>query len=232
MRPGDFKSPVSADSTTPAAVRKAKLRRRDWQVVVVAAGTRGREPHEAVCLARENVVDLPLMKKAASLIVAERIESMILLIRGEKVMLDEALAKLYGTTTRRLNEQVRRNRKRFPPDFMFELTDQEVRNLKSQSATSSTWGGRRRSRPFAFTEQGVAMLSSVLNSERAIEVNILIMRSFVKLRQLLATHVALAKKLDALERKYDTQFRVVFDAIRELMKPTEPKKRPIGFRKD
>lgn len=174
------------------------------------------------------------MSKDTALVPAERIESMIFLIRGEKVMLDEDLAKLYGTTTKRLNEQVRRNMKRFPPDFMFQLTNQEVTALRSQSATSkrASRGGRRYP-PLAFTEQGVAMLSSVLNSERSIEVNVLIMRAFVKLRQLLATHADLARKLDALEARYDAQFKVVFDAIRELMKPPlPPKKRPIGFRKD
>ena len=173
------------------------------------------------------------MAEPTSLVPVERIESMILFIRGEKVMLDHDLAKLYGTTTKRLNEQVRRNARRFPPDFMFQLAEQEVSTLRSQSATSKASGrGGRRYRPLVFTEQGVAMLSSVLNSERAIEVNILIMRAFVKLRQLLATHVELARKLDALERRYDAQFRVVFDAIRELMKPPQPKDRRIGFRKE
>ncbi len=148
-------------------------------------------------------------------------------------MLDADLARLYGTTTKRLNQQVRRNRRRFPRDFMFELTAQEGTALMSQNVTSKPQGrGGRRGLPLAFTEQGVAMLSSVLNSERAVEVNILIMRAFVKLRQLLATHADLARKLDALEQKYDTQFKVIFDAIRELMKPSEGKKRPMGFRKD
>lgn len=173
------------------------------------------------------------MAEPTSLVPVERIESMILFIRGVKVMFDHDLAKLYGTTTKRLNEQVRRNARRFPPDFMFQLAEQEVSTLRSQSATSKASGrGGRRYRPLVFTEQGVAMLSSVLNSERAIEVNILIMRAFVKLRQLLATHVELARKLDALERRYDAQFRVVFDAIRELMKPPQPKDRRIGFRKE
>jgi hypothetical protein len=167
------------------------------------------------------------------LVPAERIESLILLVRGEKDMLDTDLAKLYGTTTKRLNERVRRNVKRFPPDFMFELTDREVAALRSQDATSKRAGrGGRRYQPLVFTEQGVAMLSSVLKSECAVEVNIMIMRAFVKLRRLLATHADLARKLDALERKYDAQFRVVFDAIRELMKPPESKRRSVGFRKD
>jgi hypothetical protein len=123
------------------------------------------------------------MSKSNAFVPAERIESSILLVRGEKVMLDRDLAKLYGTTTKRLNEQVRRNVKRFPPDFMFELTDREVAALRSQDATSKQSGrGGRRYLPLVFTEQGVAMLSSVLTSERAVEVNIMIMRAFVKLR--------------------------------------------------
>lgn len=148
-------------------------------------------------------------------------------------MLDSDLARLYGTRTSRLNEQVQRNRRRFPPDFMFELTAQEATVLRSQTATSKPPGrGGRRYLPLVFTEQGVAMLSSVLNSERAVEVNILIMRAFVKLRKLLASHADLARRLDALERNYDSQFRTVFDAIRELMKPPSPKKRRMGFARD
>ena len=147
-------------------------------------------------------------------------------------MLDEDLATMYQVTTGALIQAVKRNRDRFPADFMFQLTGQEVTDLKSQSVISSSWGGRRRSQPYAFTEQGVAMLSSVLRSKRAVLVNIEIMRAFVKLRRLLASHIDLARKLDTLEKKYDAQFRVVFDAIRELMKPPEPKRRPIGFRRD
>ena len=143
-------------------------------------------------------------------------------------MVDSDLATLYAVETRALVQAVKRNARRFPPDFMFQLTNQEFTDLKSQSVISSSWGGRR-TPPYVFTEQGVAMLSSVLNSERAIEVNVLIIRAFVKLRELLATHADLARKLDALEKKYDAQFRVVFDAIRELMKPPEPKHRQIGF---
>ena len=144
-------------------------------------------------------------------------------------MLDSDLAELYGVTTKRLNEQVRRNLSRFPDDFMFQLTESETRLLRSQIATSKEGRGGRRYLPYAFTEQGVAMLSSVLNSERAIKANIEIMRAFVRLRQILASHADLARKLEALEKKYDAQFKVVFDAIRELMKPPESKKRPIGF---
>jgi len=167
---------------------------------------------------------------------AERIEHAILLIRGHRVLLDADLALLYGVSVGRLNESVKRNRNRFPDDFMFQLSEAEfqslkarVGNLKSQFAISSSdWGGRRHP-PYAFTEQGVAMLSSVLRSKRAVEVNIEIMRTFVRLRQLLATNAELARKLEALEKRYDTQFKVVFDAIRQLMAPSEPKKRKIGF---
>jgi len=163
-----------------------------------------------------------------SLIPLERISQGIFLIRGHRVILDTVLAKLYQVETKVLLQAVKRNNDRFPHDFMFQLTKQEFDYLRSQFVTSS-WGGRRYP-PYAFTEQGVAMLSSVLRSSRAIRVNIEIMRAFVRLREMLATNSALARKLQALERKYDSQFKVVFDAIRELMTPPEPKKkRPIGF---
>lgn len=164
-----------------------------------------------------------------SVVPAEQIERKIYLIRGHKVMLDSDLAELYEVPTRRLNEQVKRNITRFPADFMFQLTDKEADNLRSQIATSSSAHGGRRYLPFVFTEQGVAMLSSVLNSERAVQVNIAIMRAFVKLREMIASHKDLARKLDSLEKKYDAQFKIVFDAIRELMKPPEKPKRKIGF---
>jgi hypothetical protein len=168
------------------------------------------------------------MSKDRSLIPPDRIERSILLIRGQKVMLSTDLAELYQVEPRVLVQAVKRNIARFPQDFMFQLTEEEFSNLKSQIVISS-WGGLRRARPYAFTEQGVAMLSSVLRSKRAIQVNIEIMRAFVRLRRILASHVDLARKLEALEKKYDAQFKVVFDAIRELMKPPESKKRPIGF---
>ncbi|TSA03479.1 MAG: ORF6N domain-containing protein [Nitrospiraceae bacterium] len=160
----------------------------------------------------------------------ERIEQAIFLIRGQKVMLDVDLAKLYGVTTFNLNKAVKRNLDRFPDDFMFQLNYQEVRNLIFQFGISS-WGGTRKL-PRAFTEQGVAMLSSVLKSERAVQVNIEIMRAFVKLREMLASHKDLALKLAEMEKKYDSQFKVVFDDIRELMTPIEPPPKPrrIGFR--
>lgn len=161
-------------------------------------------------------------------IVLQNIENRILLIRGCKVMISNHLAELYEVEPRSLIQAVKRNQERFPPDFMFQLTDREIEILKSQIVISS-WGGARRALPYAFTEQGVAMLSSVLRSKRAVLVNIEIMRAFVKLRQMLASHADLAKKLDALEKKYDSQFRVVFDAIRQLMAPPEKTKRQIGF---
>ena len=165
----------------------------------------------------------------SNIVTTEQIERQILLYRGQKVLLDVHLAALYGVTTKRLNEQVRRNHSRFPGDFMFQLTLDEVEALRSQIATSKGGRGGRRYAPYVFTEQGVAMLSTVLNSERAIQVNIEIMRAFVRLRQLLASNDRLARKLEALEKKYDAQFKVVFDAIRQLMAPPEPKKRKIGF---
>lgn len=157
-----------------------------------------------------------------------RVERAIRIIRGDKVILDEDLAELYGVEVKRLNEQVRRNLDRFPADFMFQLTNQEFTDLKSQFATASQWGGRR-TPPYAFSEQGVAMLSSVLHSKRAVQVNIEIMRTFVRLRKLLASNVELAERLDQLEAKYDGQFRTVFEAIRQLMTPVETKKGRIGF---
>ena len=141
-------------------------------------------------------------------------------------MLDSHLAELYQVRTFRLNEAVKRNRKRFPEDFMFQLTKKEAENLRSQIAISSSGYGGRRYLPYVFTEQGVAMLSTVLNGERAIAVNIAIMRTFVRLRQILATH----KQLATIEKKYDQQFKVVFDILKQLMEPPpESPKRPIGF---
>ena len=163
------------------------------------------------------------------LIPMERIEKSILLIRGQKVMLDSDLAEMYGVEVKRLNEQVRRNIKRFPADFMFQLSSQEFTNLKSQFATSSSWGGRRKS-PSVFTEQGVAMLSSVLNSDRAIEVNVQIMRAFVKLREMISSHKDLVEKVEEMEREYDEQFAVVFQAIRQLMDKPKGSVEKIGFK--
>jgi len=155
----------------------------------------------------------------------ERIEKAIFLIRGHKVMLDADLAELYGVTTKRLNEQVRRNLSRFPADFMFQLDAQEASALRSQFATSKKGRGGRRYLPYVFTEQGVAMLSSVLNSERAVQVNIAIMRVFVRLREMMATHKELAFKLVELEERlegHDEQIQNIFEAIRQLMTPPDP----------
>ena len=165
-----------------------------------------------------------------TVIPADRIEKAILLIRKQKVMLDADLAVLYGVQTKILVRAVKRNLGRFPEDFMSQLSKEEFDSLRFHFGTSSEWGGRRYP-PYAFTEQGVAMLSSVLRSERAIQVNIEIMRTFIHLRQILASNADLARKLDALEKKYDAQFKEVFEAIRQLMTPLEPKRRPIGFRK-
>ena len=159
----------------------------------------------------------------------ERIERAIYLIRGQKVMLDRDLAVLYGVETRALKQAVKRNEARFPADFMFVLSDEELSKWRSQFVTSNADRMGLRHAPMAFTEQGVAMLSSVVNSERAIAVNIAIMRTFVKLRQMLDSHAKLAKKLAGLEAKYDEQFRVVFEVLNELMAAPEPKRKPIGF---
>lgn len=163
------------------------------------------------------------------LIPVEMIERKILFMRGEKVMLDADLAALYGVTTKRLNEQAKRNRDRFPGDFMFQLTEEEkaevvancdhLKKLKFSPVL-----------PYAFTEHGAIMLASVLNSPVAVQTSVLVVRAFVKLRQMLASNAELARKLTDMEKKYDTQFKVVFDAIRQLMTPLVPKKKPIGFR--
>jgi hypothetical protein len=165
----------------------------------------------------------------------ERVQQRIHEIRGQRVLLDQDLAQLYGVSTGRLNEAVRRNLDRFPEDFRFQLTRDELDDLKSHFAISSAWGGRRRSRPFAFTEQGVAMLSSVLRSPRAVRVNIAIMRVFVRLRGLVGLTGDLAHKLDALERKarqHDLQIESIFGAIRQLIAPRErPRRERIGFQR-
>ncbi|MBU0507299.1 ORF6N domain-containing protein [bacterium] len=161
------------------------------------------------------------------IIPVERIENRIIVLRGERVMLDRDLAELYGVPTRTLNQAVTRNSDRFPPDFMFVLTEEEFENLRSQIVIAN-WG-MVRFPPRAFTEQGVAMLSSVLRSKQAVQVNILIMRAFVKMREMLASHKELSRKLNDLEQKYDAQFRVVFDAIRQLMEPPPAAKKEFGF---
>ena len=168
--------------------------------------------------------------KASVLAPIEHIAQSIVVIRGHRVLVDNDLAALYGVETRRLNEQVRRNHERFPADFIFELTAEELANLKSQSATSS-WGGRRK-RPLVFTEHGAIMAATVLNSLRAIEMTIHIVRAFVQLRDLLKSNRALAQKFNELEHKvssHDQAIVGILKTIRELMNPPEPKRRPIGF---
>jgi hypothetical protein len=176
-----------------------------------------------------------------NIIPTEIIENRIFLIRKRRVMLDSHLAELYGVSTFRLNEAVKRNRKRFPSDFMFQLDKTEANCLTSQIAISNSGRGGRRTLPYVFTEQGIAMLSSVLRSERAVQVNIMIMRTFVKLREIMATHIDLARKIDALEQRYgkhDQHIQTIFKIIKQLLEPPleptqrEPDKPPIGFRKD
>jgi hypothetical protein len=168
-----------------------------------------------------------LNMKDSKLIPVERIEKAIYLIRGEKVMLDRDLAALYEVETRALNQAVGRNRDRFPSDFMFELTREEINGI-SQVVTSSNLKFSRR--VTAFTEQGVAMLSSVLRSKRAVQVNVEIMRAFVRLRRMLASNSELSRRLDDLENKYNRQFKIVFDALRRLMSPPQTGPKQIGFR--
>ena len=173
------------------------------------------------------------MASNRQIISSQRIEHAIVLVRGHKVLLDTVLAELYNVTVKRLNEQVRRNLKRFPADFAFQLTAQEYDSLRSQFATLKPGRGQHRKYlPYAFTEQGVAMLSTVLNSDRAITVNIQVMRAFVRLREFLATHRELADKVLELERNlgaHDQQIQAIFRAIRQLMAPPKVKRRPIGF---
>jgi len=168
--------------------------------------------------------------KAPDLIPAERIEQTIFVIHGEKVILDADLAKVYGVTTTRLNEQVKRNRDRFPEDFAFRLTKEDFTILISQFATSSSKHGGRRKLPLVFTEHGAIMAANVLNSRRAVQASVQVVRAFVRLRQMLASSAELASKLSELERKYDAQFKVVFDAIRQLMTPPVSPRKQIGFR--
>ena len=164
-----------------------------------------------------------------SMIPAETIQKSIYLVRGQKVMLDRDLAAMYGVPTKVLKQAVKRNATRFPADFMFVLTRVELADWRSQFVTSNADRMGLRHAPMAFTEHGVAMLSSVLNSERAIQVNIAIMRTFTQLRQMLVSNAELARKLAELEKRYDAQFSVVFDALRQLMTPPEPPRKKIGF---
>jgi len=173
------------------------------------------------------------MAEGKVLVPVGHIEQAILLARGERVILDANLAALYGVTTKRLNEQVKRNRDRFPEDFMFQLTSEEAASLRSQIATSKAGRGGRRYRPYAFTEHGAIMAANVLNSERAAKVAVYVVRAFVKLRQTLAAHKELSRKLGELERKvegHDHEIVALVEAIRELMAPLpEPRRKRIGF---
>ena len=194
--------------------------------------------HECLTLIREFGLNIRAFEPGsiregnmANLIPAERIENKIYLIRGQKVMIDFDLAALYGVRTRNIKRQVKRNIKRFPEDFMFELNREEYNSLRCQFGTLEK-GKHSKYLPYAFTEQGVAMLSSVLKSERAIQVNIAIMRVFVKLKQILSTHKELAQKLNLLEKKFekhDEEIKSIFAAIRQLMKPPKRTNRRIGF---
>ena len=168
------------------------------------------------------------MGVTANLIPLERIERAIFFIRGQKVMLDADLAEIYGVTTKRLNEQVRRNMGRFPPDFMFQLSEPE----KTEVVANCDHLARLKFSPylpFAFTEHGALMLANVLNSKRAVQASVQVIRAFVRLRKMMASHADLARKLELLEKKYNAQFRVVFDAIRQLMVEPEPRHHTIGF---
>lgn len=172
------------------------------------------------------------MPKTSAIVLVERIQSRILLVRGHKVMLDSYLAELYGVTVKRLNEQVKRNRERFPADFMFQLTSEETKNLRSQIATSKQRRGGRRYRPYGFTEHGAIMAASVLNSPRAIEVSVYVVRAFVKLREMLRTHKELARKLAELEKRMEghgEEITALFEAIHQLMEPPEKPSKRIGF---
>ena len=171
------------------------------------------------------------MNKAAISVPIERVEKAILLIRSERVILDVDLAALYGVTTARLNEQVKRNQERFPGDFAFRLTKEEFSILMSQFAISSSKHGGRRKLPLVFTEHGAIMAANVLNSNRAVQASVQVVRAFVRLRQMLSSNSDLAHKLEELEMKYDRQFKVVFDAIRQLMKQPETQRKQIGFAK-
>jgi ORF6N domain-containing protein len=172
----------------------------------------------------------PYMNKSLAPLTVEKVGRAIILMRGEKVILDSDLARLYGVSTARLNQQVNRNADRFPGDFMFRLREEEFKDLILQNATSNKGRGGRRKLPYVFTEHGAIMAANVLNSPRAVQASVQVVRAFIQLRQLLASSADLARKLDTLESKYDHQFKIVFDAIRQLMTPPLPKGKQIGFR--
>ena len=169
------------------------------------------------------------MATKSAIVPLQRVAMCIHEVRGRRIILDVDLAKIYGVTTKRLNEAVKRNPNRFPSDFAFQLARQEVANLRSQIATSSSYGGTRYL-PFAFTEHGAIMAATLLNSPRTVQMSLFVVRAFVKMRDALTGHRDLTRKLEELEKKYDAQFRVVFDAVRQLMNPPEPNgRRRIGF---
>jgi len=172
------------------------------------------------------------MPKNTAIVQVDQIESRILFVRGHRVMLDSDLAELYQVSTKRLNEQVKRNKGRFPVDFMFQLSFAEAQTLRSQTATSKGRRGGRRYRPYAFTEHGAVMLATVLNSPVAVHASIHVVRAFVKLRELLSTHRELAKKLADLEKRieeHDEEITAIFEAIRQLMEPPDKPSKRIGF---
>jgi hypothetical protein len=171
---------------------------------------------------------MPALTKT-SIVPVALISQKIFFVRGTRIMLDADLAQLYGVATKNLNKAVKRNASRFPSDFMFRLSFSDIRNLRFQIGTSKRGPGGRRYAPYAFTEQGVAMLSSVLRSSRAVQVNVAIMRTFVRLREMLATHEELRRKVDAMEKRYDARFQAVFAAIRQMLETPVPAKKAIGF---
>lgn len=164
----------------------------------------------------------------AKLVSMREVSHLIVIIRQQRIMLDSDLAKLYGVTTKALNQAVKRNQKRFPEAFMFQLTPMEIESLRSQFVTSKTRGGRRYL-PYAFTEHGAIMAANILNSDRAISMSVEVVRAFIRLRQLTLSVEELATKVDALEKKHEGKFKVIFEAVRQLMEPPEPPKRRIGF---
>ncbi len=172
------------------------------------------------------------MPKANAIVPADRIESRILLIRGQRVILDSDLAELYGVTTKRLNEQVKRNKYRFPADFMFQMSSAETEDLRSQIATSKGARGGRRYRPYAFTEHGAIMAASVLNTDRAVEVSVYVVRAFISLRETIGAHKELARKFAESEKRMETQdedIAALFEAIRQLVEPPDEPAKRIGF---
>ena len=169
------------------------------------------------------------MPSQNSIVPSALISQKIFFVRGTRVMLDADLARLYGVATKNLNKAVKRNAARFPSDFMFQLSSKELNILRVQTGTSKRGQGGRRYAPYAFTEQGIAMLSSVLRSSRAVQVNVAIMRTFVRLREMLTTHEELRRKIDAMEKRYDARFQAVFETIRQMLETPIPAKKPIGF---